>query len=87
MCKFYTELNEILGQRPATSPVKLVVSMGRKRCSQPQEDGSDNDSAEETQKDEDSNTDDEGMSCYKYQCNIYLQLWYQWDGNVLLEYI
>ena len=31
LCNFYTELNAILGQRPATSPVKVVESMSRKR--------------------------------------------------------
>ncbi|XP_041367612.1 DNA ligase 1-like [Gigantopelta aegis] len=30
-CKFYTKLNDILGQRPASSPVKLIESVNRKR--------------------------------------------------------
>ncbi|XP_041368148.1 DNA ligase 1-like [Gigantopelta aegis] len=30
-CKFYTKLNDILGHRPASLPVKLIESMNRKR--------------------------------------------------------
>ena len=29
LCKFYEKLNEILGQRPASSPVKVVESMSQ----------------------------------------------------------
>ena len=31
MCKFYDKLNEVLGTRPATSPVKIIEPMNKER--------------------------------------------------------
>ena len=31
MCKFYDKLNEVHGTRPATSPVKIIEPMNKKR--------------------------------------------------------
>jgi hypothetical protein len=31
VCKFYDKLNEVLGTKPATSPVKIVEPMNKKR--------------------------------------------------------
>ena len=33
VCKFYDKLNEVLGTRPATSPVKIIEPMSKKRKS------------------------------------------------------
>ena len=30
-CKFFTELDSILGNRPASSPLKVIESMSKKR--------------------------------------------------------
>ena len=64
----YEKLNEILGQQPASSPVKVVESMSRRRrLPNIDDDASDSaddslqEGADNTQDEHESDTDDDGM--------------------------